>query len=68
MLRHVELLACLKILDPGRQKYFNQKVPSDIPGELLVNVQCMQKYFNQKVPSDIPGELLVNVQCMQKLV
>ena len=38
MLRHVELLACLKILDPGRQKYFNQKVSPDIPGKLLVNV------------------------------
>ena len=35
--KHGEILACLKILDPGGQKYFNQKVSSDIPGKLLVN-------------------------------
>ena len=30
-------IGSLKILDPGGQKYFNQKMSSDIPDELLVN-------------------------------
>ena len=53
--RHGEIFACLKILDPGGQKYFIQKVSSDIPVELLGNFpefHCIQK------PVDMSWRLL----------